>query len=538
MTADQYSGFSDVSGHSIMASGSNDAISITNASSTTIYATDSIETYNFIAGSGSNTINVNASKTGVNITGAWGGAITVDISQATSVSGDYLLSGSGDSIYADNSSGSGSFVLDISGVNSGAATTAETLVLETYSGGSIEISMTSAQYSGFGTSINAYGSYDAITFTDAGLATNLLADGSIETYNLANGVNDFTFAAAMDMGSTGQTVNANGGTLTIEITQRTDDGSGVSGAYVPFAIQDLALSGATDITLDLSTLTAYQDISVSGDGSFANMFGDIDLSDVDHLKIADDLAHGVDWGTLGGGGPSSVDIVARGGANYSLYGTTGNDTIEGGSGTSTLDISQGGNDTVIFSGGVSGAGVVDGLEITGFHATNIGSGGADLLDFTALGLVSKGSMPSSIHFGKIGVSGAITTEFGNPVTDPNYTTHVNDVNVLGFTNLSQPDTATMGQIATAIDGWTFGKFEVGEKMVFLVADSSAASGGGVDTVMYLWDDSLPAVGDETPDDGRVNAAELTKIGVLHDFYQLNIGSLTDSNFVDHSGVPI
>jgi hypothetical protein len=232
---------------------------------------------------------------------------------------------------------------------------------------------------------------------------------------------------------------------------------------------------------------------------------------------------------LSGGGPGSVDIVARGGANYSLYGTAGNDTIEGGSGTSTLDIHQGGHDTVIFSGGVSGGGVVDGLEIAGFHATNIGSGGSDLLDFTALGLKSDGSVPSAIHYGTITADSDFIPASGSAI----------DVNVWGFTNLAQADTATMDQVASAIRGYTNSHaFNTNDKMIFLIADSVSES-GAVHTGVYLWDDAIAkGAGDITRDDGRVNASELTKLGVLNDFYQSNIGSLTDSNFVDHGGIPL
>jgi len=264
----------------------------------------------------------------------------------------------------------------------------------------------------------------------------------------------------------------------------------------------------------LTSLTEYQPPESNfGAGNFGTMFGDIDLSAVDHLKISDDMASGVTWATTASGGPISVDIVARGAGNYSLNGTAGNDTIQGGSGQSTVDIQQGGSDTVIFSGGVSGAGVSNGLEIIGFHASG---GGADVLDFTALDLIPD-SGSNFIHYGIQNNTGVINALGGT----------ANDVNVLGFTNLSISEATSPESIATILDGLTYGhNFHLGDKMIFLVAD---ALGSSANTNMYLWTDtgpgSLPANGD-----GHVTANELVKIGTLDNFTQTDISHLTANSF--------
>ncbi|NQW92905.1 MAG: hypothetical protein HQ446_02515, partial [Polaromonas sp.] len=437
--------------------------------------------------------------------------------------GDYALQTGGDSIVAQNysdygSGSSGGATIDISGINGGLATTAETLEMRA-SGSALTVAMTLAQNNSFEVlgGIIAVGSDDTVHITDTGTVN---ANAAVENYELSSGANTFYFATGLAIGSAGQTVTASGGTLTV-FADRTSNGSG---GYVPLIINDAAPSGATDITLDI---TSYS-------GGFSAEFGDMNLQYVDHLAVTANSAGGVHWGDLPGGGPISVNIIAdRYNAVHDsfLFGTTGNDSIQGGFGHDTVDIRQGGNDTLVFTPGASVRNVSVDMTIIGFTADNTVPGGYDSLDFTAFNLVSNSGLLNSIHYGTIDADAVFLAA---PVGGETGAT--NEVNVWGFTNLTQAENATFENVASAIRGYTNEHFLVNDKMIFLIA-SSEATDGAVNTGVYFWDDSIArGAGDTTLDAGRVNASELTKIGVLNDFYQLDIASLTNSNFVEH-GVP-
>jgi hypothetical protein len=263
------------------------------------------------------------------------------------------------------------------------------------------------------------------------------------------------------------------------------------------------------------------------------MFGDVNLQNVDHLKILNTQANGLDWGTLSGGGPISVDIYVGSGDGYNtLYGTHGDDTIRGSQWTSTVDISQGGHDTLVFEAvPLTTPATRYALEMnaTGFHANNTdGSGGADMLDFTALGLVPKSGTTGLVHYGVQGLTDGIQAMGSGAVTD---------VNVLGFTNLYQSESASLGSIASAINAATYSTdvFANNQKMIFLIASTGdqGVNTAGTNTDVYLWQDTGGVSGGHA----SVSAGELSKIGVLKDFTQFDIGHLTASSFVDHSVLP-
>ena len=398
--------------------------------------------------------------------------------------------------------------IDISNVNGGNATTAETLEMLA-SGGAMTVAMRLAQNNSFEShgGIIAAGSHDTVHITDTGTVN---ANAAVETYALSSGANTFYFATGLATGSAGQTVTANGGTLTIYADRTNDAPSG----HVPLTINDAAPSGATDITLDI---TSYS-------GGFTPQFGDMNLQYVDHLAVTANTADGVHWDELPGGGPVAVNIIAdRYDAVHdsNLFGTTGNDSIQGGFGHDTVDISQGGHDTLVFTAGASTPSYMD-MTIIGFTADNTnGSGGSDVLDFTALGLIPKSGTTGIVHYGTQDFSGVIT---------PADVGSVNDVNVLGFTNLSQSETSTLTQIASAFNTAVFPhNYVAGEKMIFLVAstDDQGINTDGTNTDVYLWMDTNTAPGGHA----SVNAAELTKIGVLESFTQIDISHLSANSFV-------
>src|SRR5690606_35002025 len=105
---------------------------------------------------GGSVLNINAGSEAVNVTGT-GGADEVVVDAGLAVTGTYNLGGTDDELTATNG-------VDISGVNVGAATTAEVLNL---TGG---ITMTVAQHEGF-TTVNAAGGADVITLNTAGTVT-------------------------------------------------------------------------------------------------------------------------------------------------------------------------------------------------------------------------------------------------------------------------------------------------------------------------------------------------------------------------------
>jgi len=137
------------------------------------------------------------------VTGNAGSNDTVDVAGKT-VTGTFALAAGTDVLIADTGA---SFV----NINSGAATTAESLTLSDNS----SVTMTVAQNNGFSGTITA-GASETITISDAGSVTQL---DNIETYNLANGTNTFTgtTAAVTVTGGTGvDTITGAGGADVID----------------------------------------------------------------------------------------------------------------------------------------------------------------------------------------------------------------------------------------------------------------------------------------------------------------------------------
>jgi hypothetical protein len=152
---------------------------------------------------------------------------TVDVG-GFAASGSFALGGGEDVIVASDGA-------DISGVNAGSATTAETLDM------SGAVTMSVAQHDAF-TAIDATGGADEITLSDAGTVTG---DVDVESYVLANGDQTFT------LGSAGQSVTTGTGAVTIDTA-----GFDVTGTL------DGVL--ATSLTLDITASSDLTGATLNG----------------------------------------------------------------------------------------------------------------------------------------------------------------------------------------------------------------------------------------------------------------------------------
>jgi hypothetical protein len=501
MTAEQHEGFTNIT-----ASGGNDWVSIVGTSGSTVNAHSDIETYTFVNSSGDRTLYVSGGNRGVNVSGD-GFDVTVDIGQNMSVSGSYDLRGaSGDTIVAHNN-GMGFTYSSIEYVNGGNDTTAEYLDLRTPNGGGIEIRMTAEQHEGF-TNITASGSNDWVSITTDNLSgpgvATLSGFAQIEHYALANGSYEFTF------GSGGQTLSASGGTLLIHTS-----------GYLAGSITDLAAANATDITFDVTDYGA----GVSG---FAADYGSFDFSSVDTLIASAAQMDIVDPTLDFGASPQSLDIRGSSG-DQTLFGTSGNDKIQGGLGADTVDITAGGHDTLVFTSH-AGLGVHNDMTITGFTADNA-SGDADILDFSALGLQATNDS-TDLVFGHVLARGPISSAGHTP----------GDVNIIAFDTLVQAfddSPAALSAVATAIDGRINGTTQLTDaysKMIFIIANKGTNDPGTPDTNVFLWADDGTDTGTTTS--GGVDASELTRIGVLHSFSVTDIAGLTADNFQPNGFAPV
>jgi len=202
LTQTQHQAFTTVN-----AAGAADTLSVLGAGAVTAAA--AIETYS-VSSTGANNVTVNAAKTGVNITGAAANATTVTIGGNT-VTGTYALGNAADVIIATDGA-------NISGVNAGAATTAENLTLTG------TITLTNAQYGGVAAAITALGAADGIIVTDnAALGTVNVALESVRLNG--TGADTATFGLA-DAATLAQSVAVNligGGADTITLNNASID---------------------------------------------------------------------------------------------------------------------------------------------------------------------------------------------------------------------------------------------------------------------------------------------------------------------------
>ncbi|MDB2498999.1 hypothetical protein N9X90_07420 [Alphaproteobacteria bacterium] len=307
------------------------------------------------------------------------------------------------------------------------------------------------------------------------------------TAKVASGTEDLSGHAQVTSGLIDAIEVAAGATVKI------DDAEFLNGAG-----DVLLVSGAGNVTVSGATITNQYDMTdITATGTTKIEFGGAGT-----VNAASDLT-GVDAITLGGNsvitavqadgvtfdGAGSITIATGGNAAgvQTLKGTANDDSFTADTDAATidaLDISQGGNDTMVF------ASAGNSFTITGF---TLGNGAEkDLLDLTAV----VAGMPGGALFNPNGGTGIDT--YAN--TADNITGVV--VTLTAFPAANSADTiAALFSFNVASGGTVNAKVAVDSKMLF-IAPSSAGSN------IWSWDD---VTGNS---DGSVDANELTLHGTL------------------------
>ncbi len=267
MTETQYESFASITG------GAGTTIVITAFDGDGVLSIgNNVETYTF---QDSGTVNVLAGSEAVDINGTAGQPLTVNVGGLT-VTGDYALGDAADVIIATAGA-------DISGVNSGAATTAELIDVTG------DVTMTVPQHAAFvaANGIDAAGVADQITLSDSGTVD---ADADIETYVLgALGGSTLNVDAA----GTAVNVTGTGGSDVVNV-----DGLTVTGTY--------SLGGAAD------EITATTGADISGvNGGAATTAEQLNLTGIITMTVAQHTGFGT--GNIVAGGGADEVILADGG---------------------------------------------------------------------------------------------------------------------------------------------------------------------------------------------------------------------------------
>lgn len=248
---------------SIAAPGSSDSVTISGTG--TVTARADVETYRVANSSVPNTILITHGTT--NVTGGSGEA-TLVIAPGLTVTGNYVLNGFSGAISAGNG-------VNLSGVNSGGATTAKDLTING------AISMSQAQHGAF-TTVSATGGSDEVTITTGGALT---AKAGIETYKLSGGGSNTLTALAIATKITGSAANATtvdvgnlnvlGSTWLLGHTGDTIVASGtnanISGVNAGAATEAENLSLTGGITMTQAQHEALTKISASGSTDFVSI---------------------------------------------------------------------------------------------------------------------------------------------------------------------------------------------------------------------------------------------------------------------------
>jgi len=345
MSQAQHAAFTSVS-----ATGGSDEVSITTGGAVT--ARSGIETY-VLSGGGANTLTALAVAT--KITGLAAHATTVDVGNLNVLGSTWLLGHTGDTIVASGTNA------NVSGVNAGAATTAENLTL---TGG---ITMTQAQHEAL-TKISAAGSTDFVAIVTGGAVT---AQAEVETYTVSSGSsNSVTVLSGTSVNGIltyATTVNVGGSTVTgnYQLSHAATDGANIVGATTS-SVEKLELSGA--ITMRANQYNQFTGgIAATGNDDRIILNSALGSGETLHAAVENfTLAAFNNSVTLGaaqainaqaltagqtlalaGGFAASVALV---GGNLTASGATGNLTVAGGAGANTITVGVG-NDTVNAGGG-------------------------------------------------------------------------------------------------------------------------------------------------------------------------------------------
>jgi len=330
---------------SIAAPGSSDSVTISGTG--TVTARADVETYRVANSSVPNTILITHVAT--NVTGGSGEA-TLVIAPGLAVTGNYVLNGLSGAISAGNG-------VNLSGVNSGGATTAKDLTING------AISMSQAQHGAF-TTVSATGGSDEVTITTGGAVT---AKAGIETYKLSGGGSNTLTALAIATKITGSAANATtvdvgnlnvlGSTWLLGHTGDTIVASGtnanISGVNAGAATEAENLSLTGGITMTQAQHEALTKISASGSTDFVSIT----------TGGAVTAQAEVETYNVSSGGPNTVTVLAGtkvtgGNANATTI-KVGNATVTGtyalANGTDILDATDGANISGVNAGAATTA---------------------------------------------------------------------------------------------------------------------------------------------------------------------------------------
>jgi hypothetical protein len=268
-----------------------------------------------------------------------------------------------------------------------------------------------------------------------------------------------------------------------------------SGRTITGAADLVITNGEVTTAYDFSTIAANNDVSLE----FTNA-GTINastvLTNVDVINLASGVttltaaqANGVSF--AGSAVEASVRITGSDGVQ-ALVGTTGNDVISTGTGLDIVDITQGGSDTLVFSGDA------EDMNITGFLG---GSGdGADVLDFSAItGLTSNSYKAYN------------SVQDNDPVRDP----------ITGIVAEFADSAINVQSIFAQAGGFLNSKIDSASptNMIFLISNSAQSSVG-----IWHWQDAEGL-------DTNVQANELTLLGKLLGENSTSLTNYDSSNFL-------
>ncbi|MES2631616.1 MAG: hypothetical protein V4669_01525 [Pseudomonadota bacterium] len=413
MTRDQHAALA------ITASGKSDEVTITTAGIVSPKA--GVESYTVAQAGTPNTVSVSAAVAGVDLKGGTGKA-TVVVNSGVTATGDWSLSGTSDVLSAATGA-------NISGVNDGAATTAETLNLVG------AITMTQAQHQAF-TSVTAPGTSDSITITNGGAIT---AGTGIDSYVLsAGGANTLAVLA----GATAVTGSSNNAT-TVAV------GSGtVSGNWALGHTADLitATNGASIAGVNAGGVTTAETLGITGT---------VSMTQAQHEAMAITVASIAD-----------VARIASGGAVTAKSTVSGYNVSSGGSNTLAVNAAQLG---VNIAGAAGFATTVDagGNALTG--TWNLAHATADIIQ------VTNGAVLSGINAG-----GATTAELLEIAGGGTVTMTAAQHNALAITaNGTETLTIAGGGTLTAKTGIENYKLQGGATDVTVVAGTTGVNLTGV-----------------------------------------------------------
>jgi len=260
-------------------------------------------------------------------------------------------------------------------------------------------------------------------------------------------------------------------------------------------------AAVVDMPYDFSTVdvtgTLTVEFSDAGTVSDSTVFTDVDVVRLASGSTTLSAAQATGLSFADSAVNAAVVITGSAGVQV-LVGTTGHDEIATGAGADTVNIEQGGNDTLVFDGSTND------MEITGFDAALLDADG-DILDFSALSGVLSGS----------GVNVLSTTD--NNLTMAGKVIVLEDV--VGSAAAIATQFAQYGNMAPG--GILNSLISNGESKIF-VADA----GDSVTPHSNVWRWT-----DAGANDGNLQAAELELLGTLEGLTKDQLSNLTSVNFI-------